>query len=305
MKKSSKCLSFGIASIDIDTRSTHDVCLKSTQDNSSISYDVSDSIDSTCRTENRFSSYSNDSDFKVLTSLNDLVTANSETINTGHTTSSISHIFDISQLPTSSLAYKPDLPIENFKELKHLVNGSNSNIFQARLLVANKVIILKILVDSIQPSIVALKEFEREISIISRLNHPHILNILGSGLVKSKINGTFMRPFLALEELAGKSLSYHMKLPRHFNDLPFSEIRYLRIAKEFADALYYLHEKFHSECLIIHRDLKPDNIGFNSDGVLKLMDFGLCTAIRKNSTANGVYKLSGVSAHFCYRSFSS
>ena len=33
------------------------------------------------------------------------------------------------------------------------------------------------------------------------------------------------------------------------------------MAREFADALQYIHTQFHPDCIIIHRDLKPDNIG--------------------------------------------
>ena len=41
----------------------------------------------------------------------------------------------------------------------------------------------------------------------------------------------------------------------------FMIYRYIRMAREFADALQYIHTQFHPDCIIIHRDLKPDNIG--------------------------------------------
>jgi len=51
----------------------------------------------------------------------------------------------------------------------------------------------------------------------------------------------------------------------------------------------YLHDKN-----IIHRDLKPANIGFNSEGELKLFDFGLATKLHsKDRLSNGRYKLDG------------
>jgi serine/threonine protein kinase len=40
-------------------------------------------------------------------------------------------------------------------------------------------------------------------------------------------------------------------------------------------------------------DLKPDNVGFTSNGVLKLFDFGLCTCVRRRRHLNEAYELTG------------
>ena len=228
---------------------------------------------------------------KTLTEFSNLSSSPSPSLSRKHT---LNQFYDLSLLPIAYGEFKPYLSIENVTEVNHLADGSNSNIYQARRIETNKVIILKVMKDSSKsPSNVVIKEFERELLVLSRAQHTHIVNILGSGKLKSEMNENFMRPFIALELLSGNSLTYHLKLPRTFSILPFTKLRYLRIAKELADALYYLHEKFHTECLVIHRDMKPDNIGFTSEGVLKLMDFGLSVCIKKNSTDDGLYRLSG------------
>lgn len=44
-------------------------------------------------------------------------------------------------------------------------------------------------------------------------------------------------------------------------------------------ALSYLHDK-----LIIHRDIKPENLVFDSDGYLKLTDFGIARLWQKDNS---------------------
>ena len=48
----------------------------------------------------------------------------------------------------------------------------------------------------------------------------------------------------------------------------------LRLAKDLARALHYLHEEAFQDAMIIHRDIKPDNMGIDTAGNLKLFDFG-------------------------------
>lgn len=208
----------------------------------------------------------------------------------GHASESV--LFHLGSLPVTYDKYKSDLMVEDFMKVEHLTDGSNSNIFKAEL--NHKPVILKIMKDAVEINDVALEEFEREVAIISRLKHQNIVNIYGSGQIPSKLKQGLQRPLIALEPLNGGSLSFHIKAKRPFHSVPFTEARYLRMSKEFADALYYLHELVHPDCILIHRDLKPDNIGFTADGVLKLMDFGLCIALKRNGQDHtGNYTLTG------------
>ena len=60
-----------------------------------------------------------------------------------------------------------------------------------------------------------------------------------------------------------------------------------------ASALKYLHTDWDTGISIIHRDLKPDNIGFTSDGNIKLFDFGLCSVVKKFKSNRDVYQMTG------------
>ena len=61
------------------------------------------------------------------------------------------------------------------------------------------------------------------------------------------------------------------------------------VARDIASAISYLHSQD-----IVYRDLKPDNIGFNSEGELKMFDFGLAKRITgADKTDDELYALTG------------
>ncbi len=103
----------------------------------------------------------------------------------------------------------------------------------------------------------------REARAASALNHPNIVTVheIGSD------NGV---DFIAMEFVEGKSL--HEIIPA--KGLPLGKA--LDYAVQIAGGLAKAHAAG-----IIHRDLKPGNIMVTSDGVVKLMDFGLARRLRR------------------------
>ena len=97
--------------------------------------------------------------------------------------------------------------------------------------------------------------------------------------------GNDLRIFLVLEFMEKGTLTSYSEQPpylTHTNRM--SDWMVYDIGFAFASALSYLHNQFHDHVAIIHRYLKPDNIAFTRTGVLKLIDFGLCTCIRKKES---------------------
>ena len=127
-------------------------------------------------------------------------------------------------------------------------------------------------------------EFETEISILLRVNHPNIIRILGHGIQKGRI-------FLVLEPLSEvgsninslHSLSNKSQLFR----------RGLQISLQLCNALAYLNHGIHPSITIIHRDLKIENLGIGSDNQLKLFDFGLAKCLRNLSHSDEPYNMTG------------
>ena len=212
-------------------------------------------------------------------------------------------IFDCDALPTQ-IEIKKAYTVGDFTDIKHLCNGSHSNVYKARFASensdSNRIIILKVLMDTSLQHEVAKLEFKRESFLLTKMQHVNIIRIIGTGLVDSKIASVFKRPMIALEALEGDTLTYHLSLRRSFYVSPFTESRYMRMAKEFACALKYIHNELDPQCTMVHRDLKPDNIGFAKDGTLKLMDFGLAVCLCKGTDHEGTYQLTGCTGSLRY-----
>ena len=213
-------------------------------------------------------------------------------------------IFNLNIL-SSPKDVETNFTLESFDNIKHLCNGSHSAVFTANhknlKTKYDQKVVLKILLENSTQNDVANAEFQNEIATLVNMNHPNILQILGYGMLNSINHGRMPRPMIVVETLAGDTLAYHLSLKRHWNSRPFTEKRYLRMAKEFSSALMYIHDQIHPNCSLVHRDLKPDNIGFMEDGTLKLMDFGLAVCIKKDaSDISGAYKLTGCTGSLRY-----
>lgn len=100
--------------------------------------------------------------------------------------------------------------------------------------------------------------FRREGSILGRLRHPHIAELVDAGVS----SGGF--PYLVLESVEGEHIDRHCD--RHRLDV---EAR-IRLFLDVADAVAHAHAN-----LIVHRDLKPSNVLVSEEGQVKLLDFGI------------------------------
>jgi len=120
---------------------------------------------------------------------------------------------------------------------------------------------IKVLPEAVAGDPERLARFEREAKAVAALNHPNIVTV--HSIESIEASGGQIH-FIAMELIEGQTLS--ALLPRE----GFSTGRLLEIAIPLADAVSCAHRAG-----ITHRDLKPDNIMFDREGRLRVLDFGL------------------------------
>ena len=156
---------------------------------------------------------------------------------------------------------------------RELGHGGMATVFLARDLKHDRDVAIKVLDPDLARSI-ANERFLREIGIAARLNHPHVLPLLDSGVV-----GPEELPFYVMPLVTGESLRERLR-----RDGRLSVEESLRLAAEVTDALAYAHEH-----QVVHRDVKPDNVML-SGGHAVVMDFGIAKAVgeaRSDATLTG------------------
>jgi serine/threonine protein kinase len=193
----------------------------------------------------------------------------------------------LTSLPPSTAPAPENVPWESFAFIEHRIDSSSCHIYTA--IWKDSPVIIKLIKADRVSSPMAVSEFEMEASILSRVRHPNIVRLLGSGVSP--------RRFLILELLDGGSLSHALGIRPdangRYNKKNFSFKQVLQMARSIASALDYLHNRWNQYIHIVHRDIKPDNIGWTSDGVLKVFDFGLCTCVRSQRDRKESYRLTG------------
>jgi serine/threonine protein kinase/Tfp pilus assembly protein PilF len=142
---------------------------------------------------------------------------------------------------------------------RELGRGGMATVYLAREHKHDRQVAIKVLHRELGASLGA-DRFLREIGIVARLSHPHIVPLIDSGDAGGMLY--YVSPFVP-----GGSLRDRMV---HEQRLPVSDT--LRIAQEVGTALDYAHRGG-----FVHRDVKPENILFN-DGQAVLADFGVARA---------------------------
>ena len=114
-----------------------------------------------------------------------------------------------------------------------------------------------------------LARFQRERETLAALEHEHVVAFLDAGALPDGL------PFLVMEYVEGTPLTTWGR------GVPLR--RRLELFLQVLAAVQYAHQK-----LVLHRDLKPSNVLVTAQGVPKLLDFGVATALEPAREGAGV-----------------
>jgi serine/threonine protein kinase/tetratricopeptide (TPR) repeat protein len=102
------------------------------------------------------------------------------------------------------------------------------------------------------------ERFKREGSILGRLRHPHIAELIDAGISPSGA------PYLVLEYVDGKHID------QYCDGRLLGTTARIELFLDVLGAVAHAHAN-----LVVHRDIKPSNVLVRNDGQVKLLDFGI------------------------------
>jgi eukaryotic-like serine/threonine-protein kinase len=157
--------------------------------------------------------------------------------------------------------------------------GGMGEVYRARDTKLGRDVAIKTILDSFVLDRERLARFEREARALAALNHPNVATLYGM----EQADGQHL---LVMELVDGPTLKEVIDTATGLvpdtseaRQAGLDVSRALRLALQIAEGLEAAHEKG-----IVHRDLKPANIKVTADDKVKVLDFGLATSGRGDSS---------------------
>jgi serine/threonine protein kinase len=118
------------------------------------------------------------------------------------------------------------------------------------------------------------ERFKREGSILGRLTHPHIADLLDAGVSSDG------QPYLLLEYVDGEAIDQYCDAHKLEVDAR------IRLFLDVLAAVAHAHAN-----LIVHRDIKPSNVLVTTSGEVKLLDFGIAKLLADEGSSAAATQL--------------
>jgi DNA-binding SARP family transcriptional activator len=167
---------------------------------------------------------------------------------------------------------------ERYRIERELGRGSVATVYLARDRRFDRLVALKLLRPAVATATDA-RRFRREIAVLARLYHPHILQLYDSGVRDPGAGPAGL--YYVMPYVRGESLRH--RLQREVQ-LPVADA--VALARDVAEALAYAHGQG-----VVHRDIRPENILLEAGHAL-VADFGIAGVLE--SAGGDKLSLSGV-----------
>ncbi len=148
--------------------------------------------------------------------------------------------------------------IPGYQIIERLGKGSMGLVFKAKQTSVDRIVAVKVLLDSLAENKEFIKRFEREAKIAAKLSHNNIVNAIDAGEVEG-------HHYFVMEYVEGATIKDELDKNKIFDEKVA-----IKIVLAVAEAMKHAHERG-----LIHRDIKPENVMLTKDGNVKLADLGL------------------------------
>jgi eukaryotic-like serine/threonine-protein kinase len=157
-----------------------------------------------------------------------------------------------------------------YRVIRRLGSGGMANVYLAEDEELGRRVAIKVLDDKHANDEQFIERFRREAKNAASLSHPNIVSIYDRG----EAEGTY---YIAMEYIEGRTLK-DLIVARG----PLPVERAVSYARQILGAVRFAHRKG-----IVHRDIKPHNVLVDTDGRLKVTDFGIARAGTSQMTEAG------------------
>ncbi len=135
--------------------------------------------------------------------------------------------------------------------------GGMGRVYRVRNVITGRTEAMKVLLPDLEGQEEVAARFLREIKVLAALNHPNIAALHTALTIENQL-------VMIMEFVEGQTIASRL----HEGAIPAEDA--LNYMDQVLNALSYAHAQH-----VIHRDIKPANMMLTSDGVVKLMDFGI------------------------------
>ena len=148
--------------------------------------------------------------------------------------------------------------LDKYRLLGVIGEGGMATVYKAQHTTMKHYVAIKLLNPALTSHSSVVQRFKNEAQMMASLNHPNITRVVDLVEEDHKLG-------IVMELLEGEDLKAYITRKKSLKEKEISSVFSQCLA-----ALKYAHDQG-----IVHRDIKPSNIYVLSDGIIKILDFGV------------------------------